>query len=99
MPIQIEWRPQTELLREFENRTATSHIFKHEAFSEAVNWLTDHLDLDRFPPGQIKGMQSTGRQKLLSFQNVATPDLMKAVHDLYRPDFERFGYEQTLTLQ
>ena len=89
-----DWQAQSDLLQPFCDRIQIEKIFRHEAFADAVHWLTLTMKLPPFPPGQINGMRQAGRLDLLPIQQVITPRLTDRVFDLHSADYQRFGYQR-----
>ena len=92
--LQAEWRPQVDILGDHLKTTRIVRIFRQERFEEAIEWITGKMSLPGFPPGQIKGIAQTGRQKLIPIDDFVTPDLTAKVMHLHAQDFEAFEYPQ-----
>lgn len=91
-PLIAEWMTQSHLFDLHADTTDLTQIFRYDAFDEAVCWLTDLMELPRFPPGQINGMRQAEQQTLLPIQDVQTPALSALVAELYADDYDRFDF-------
>lgn len=87
-----EWVPQSDLLDRHHCGQASVETFHHEEFCGAARWLTEQMNLQPLPPGQIAGICKTGQESLLSPDDIVTPEIEAKVRNLYAADFERFDY-------
>lgn len=90
-PLIADWMPQAEIIDLHAGTAEVTKVFRHDAFEEAVHWLTDLMGLPRFPPGQLNGMRVADQQSLVPIEDVRIPELCKLVENLYAVDYRRFG--------